>query len=971
MKKLITISIVFAFLSSWVIAQNNCLDFDGVNDYVEIPHQNYYDFGTTDFTVQFWFLKRDADRGHAVTFGGLISNNLCFDFDDPDYTGGPSIWVYWMGTGIPNIIDPVDYSDATWHHCAFTRTGNTMTLYLDGILKGQTNYTGSFSFNGSLFLGWSTTYISQNWYWDGQLDELQIWGTSLNLTEINYYMNNGISNPSSQPDLLGYFDFNDGSGQVLTDLSTNANHGRLGNSTGVDNQDPTWGNCTIPNFDIQNCLDFDGSNDYVEIPNDPSLNPTNQITVEAWYKPVSFYGTGSDPIIDKGFVSHTNPAYQYHLSVVGDLYPNFPSSIGFSISLNGILYSVGTAMNFTVVGQWYHVAAVYNGSKIRFYIDGNLIDSTLASGTMVDYGKPVRIARFTNLTNCLPGQIDEVRIWNDARTEAEIRANCYRQLPNPAGEANLVAYYQFNETSGTTLPDLSSNSNDGTLTNMDPATDWIASTAPIPYQSIVDGSWNLNTTWNDGQMVPVNDWSRVEVNHLVSYGAYETLEDLTINSGGQLDMGQGYQLNVNGNLVNNAGPNGLILRSNYLETATIIENNGVEATVERSFAGNDLDWHLISPPVSNALSGVFNDMYLQSFNETTNTYSEIIPSSVPLNAMQGYAVYSDLANMNTVSYTGNLNTGTLNRNLTANMANGWNLVGNPYPSALDWNAVIPGLSGINSSIYYLDAASGNWLTWNGTTGSGSRYAPPGQGFFVSATTAATLSFDNSMRTHDVFWMFYKEGVSDLLVVKAEGNGFEDKTYVHFNNGATEGFDGQFDAYKIFSEFNPQLPQVFTKAGGDKLSINELPETNSMVLGFKAGVPGLYSIGLEEASGFSTVVLEDTKTGLTMDLLSSPYNFSHSVDGNAERFILHFSPLGVDEMEAGDIQVYSVEDIVYVGLPGTSPVEYSVLNMMGQEIKAGKLGPGTSSFTIDSGTGYYVVKIINAGTMVSEKVFIPE
>jgi hypothetical protein len=143
----------------------------------------------------------------------------------------------------------------------------------------------------------------------------------------------------------------------------------------------------------------------------------------------------------------------------------------------------------------------------------------------------------------------------------------------------------------------------------------------------------------------------------------------------------------------------------------------------------------------------------------------------------------------------------------------------------------------------------------------------------------------------------------------------------------------------------------------------------MILGFKADIPGIYSINMEEANDFATVILEDTETGITTDLLSNTYNFSYSVDEDAERFILHFSPLGVNNGEVDNIQVYSVENIVYVNLSEISQFEYSILNMMGQEIKSGKLYSQNNSISLNTETGYYVVKIITGNTVVSSKVFI--
>ena len=68
------------------------------------------------------------------------------------------------------------------------------------------------------------------------------------------------------------------------------------------------------------------------------------------------------------------------------------------------------------------------------------------------------------------GKIDEVRIWDDVRTQAEIQDNMYKELVG--NESNLVAYYNFNDGRGTSVLDLTSNDNNGTMTNMDASSDW-------------------------------------------------------------------------------------------------------------------------------------------------------------------------------------------------------------------------------------------------------------------------------------------------------------------------------------------------------------------------------------------------------------------------------------------------------------------------------------------------------------------
>src|SRR5437016_165539 len=203
--------------------------------------------------------------------------------------------------------------------------------------------------------------------------------------------------------LVGYWSFDDG---TATDISGHGNNGVLHGCT------PTQGV-------HGGALSFNGTSDYIDFGNPSDLNPTNAISVAVWFRPVSFNGTGNDPIVDKGYTSHTNPYYQYHLGVVGDLYPQ-GASFGFYLALGGQLRYVTTPAAFWTPNHWYHLAATYDGSMMKLYMDGALIDSLSVTGSLTNYGENMLSGRYNNISAYLPGTIDELRIYDRAISAAEV-----------------------------------------------------------------------------------------------------------------------------------------------------------------------------------------------------------------------------------------------------------------------------------------------------------------------------------------------------------------------------------------------------------------------------------------------------------------------------------------------------------------------------------------------------------------------
>ncbi|MFY0600829.1 MAG: T9SS type A sorting domain-containing protein [Cyclobacteriaceae bacterium] len=250
-----------------------------------------------------------------------------------------------------------------------------------------------------------------------------------------------------------------------------------------------------------NALDFDGTEDYVNISNSASVQNLTSYTVEAWVKP--------DAIVNY------NPIF-FKTNGSGSDIEIYGRADGYSIVHNrnnggSTVNKIGS--NAGIAGQWHHLAVTYDEATttLKIFVDGveNLSDATMPVPLTNAYS--LELGRATTFGNYeLAGELDEVRIWNVARSQADIQNNQYKELAG--NETGLIAYYRFDESSGTNLPDLANN-NDGTLTNM-VGDEWTSSDAMLQVPEAPTGlvayrsssteitlEWTDNTTHETGYLV--------------------------------------------------------------------------------------------------------------------------------------------------------------------------------------------------------------------------------------------------------------------------------------------------------------------------------------------------------------------------------------------------------------------------------------------------------------------------------------
>lgn len=209
---------------------------------------------------------------------------------------------------------------------------------------------------------------------------------------------------------------------------------------------------------------------------------------------------------------------------------------GWASGLNPVAINT-VAANTPTTGTWHHVAYVFDGVNQIFYVDGVAVVTTAATGTVAanaTFTSGLVIgARYTQTTQFSNTSFEDIRIWNVARTPAELTANMSSNLTGL--ESGLVAYYRFEDGQGSnTVTDLTGNGNTLTMNNMDPATDWVSGPFGVAQSTDVQNSCGP-ITWIDGNTYS-SDTSSVTYTYVGgSVGGCDSIVtlDLTINSASQ------------------------------------------------------------------------------------------------------------------------------------------------------------------------------------------------------------------------------------------------------------------------------------------------------------------------------------------------------------------------------------------------------------------------------------------------------
>lgn len=348
---------------------------------------------------------------------------------------------------------------------------------------------------------------------------------------------------------------------------------------------------------------------------------------------------------------------------------------------------------------------------------------------------------------------------------------------------------------------------------------------------------------------------------------------------------------------------------------------------------------------------------------------------------------------------------------------GWNLVGNPYISAIDWDAASGWTSSNLDDSFYVwsDSAggSGAYLAWNGLSGTLSDgIIAPGQGFWVKANADnPSLSIEESVKSNTSSVLFKKAAVPEIVLTARSGS-YSNKAILMFHENASDGID-RLDAYSLSSLSNKWISVSSESSTGEALTINALPQNPKelVVVPIKLlgkGVPDLATLSFSGLESFEDwdIQLIDTETGIRFDVFTAgsievaveqltakvvsktalPVPTRLKATSKSTRYQLHLVPGALVSTEDPGSELPTVVELgqnypnpfnpattIAFGIPETGKVTLEVFDILGRRV-AGLLnepmqaGRYTITFHASNlASGMYIYRLQTGNTVITRKL----
>jgi hypothetical protein len=477
---------------------NYSMSFDGQNNHIELaylPINQTSDFsfigyyktdGLSSSSPEIIFSTVDSFYDIASVWLGVMNNQIIFQYFDGS-------------TQSPYLFYGNNCDDGQWHSIALSLDNSgDLFIYLDGIQVGyEVGVQIDFDFANYFSLGhdWDPGPVASNFF-AGNLDNISTWDIALSQSEIQQYIS--CAPKGNEEGLVGYWNFEEGEGETVIDLSGNGNDGIIyGANYSSDVPEQSCQLTTVNGCDsvaVLNLTITQPDTSYIDVTACESYEWNGQTYTESG---IYTHSVSSNNELSMSF-NYNNSSIQINeestnfeeLSIIGwvklDESQTFINNQRTFIQKNNsddqkswVLGSYQNKLSFLLLSngenqglwgwsdtelnnQWTHVAATFDGSQMKLYINGELDPYVIDFEGQIDdiEDSDIYFGDFIGGGGGVGALIDNFSIWNLALSHNDVLKymNC---SPSPSDEG-LVGYWNFEEGQGNAVYDLSGNENDGT-----------------------------------------------------------------------------------------------------------------------------------------------------------------------------------------------------------------------------------------------------------------------------------------------------------------------------------------------------------------------------------------------------------------------------------------------------------------------------------------------------------------------------
>ena len=630
------------------------------------------------------------------------------------------------------------------------------------------------------------------------------------------------------------------------------------------------------------------------------------------------------------------------------------------------------------ISNW---TVVYSGGTFTFpgsttITDGDYITIALGSNGDGTYNND---NPFTPDFNDLTGSPSNANVKDTNDSNNLGNSSGTITLKNSSGTSIDVVDYDDGDASSTDGNGPSYEILDTTSDNSNTNTNWQASALnggspgklnSTTWSGATNNDWNTTSNWSNGIPVTTSDLliPASLTNYPTASGAV-TVNSVVLNSGASL-----------------------IAQGTF--TGTVTYNRNIPTTnwylVSSPVAGQDIDTFVAAEGLASGTNG--SNLGLSDYNNATpgwTFYQSGASGTGSFTSGDGRSI--KLASTGDVSFTGTINTSDVTVAMTSN-SNGFNLLGNPYPSYVAGNENADGTNNI-LTINSANLTENTLWFWNQSTDSYNQInqasaafqIAPAQGFFLSATGSVNLSITEAMQSHQGTDSFQRLTTRPKIVLTLSNGTAIRNADIYYIEGTTTGWNNGYDS-SIFGGVTNEFA-IYTHAvangNGRNLGIQSLPPNNyeNMIIPVGINAEAGTSITIDATTNSFpegiNIYLED-KQDNSFTLLEADSNFSFTPENNLDgigRFYLHTTSgvLSANDFATNtNISIYtsSKDNLRIAGVQnGTATVR--LYNILGKEVlKTSFVGSGVNDIKVNAiPVGIYIVKLTTENGTLNRKIII--